>query len=72
MEEKKRRRIDELIEPGAAISKKSYLFSVRKPYTNVRKFRPTYAGELNLSSLRLLLGDFLDRRKKGEKRRGKE
>ncbi|MFH0817277.1 MAG: hypothetical protein V1909_01450 [Candidatus Micrarchaeota archaeon] len=59
MDERERRRLSQLMEPGQAISKKSYIFDGKRQFNNVRRYKVAYTSGLSLENIKTMLKDAL-------------
>ncbi len=67
MEAQKPRKKD-IFDPATRITKKSYIFFIKKPYNDLKKYKATHPDELSLTNIKLVFKHMFGAEKKGKKK----
>ncbi|MFH1447719.1 MAG: hypothetical protein ABIG39_02550 [Candidatus Micrarchaeota archaeon] len=68
METQKNKKRKSLFEPGVVISKKSYIFFIRKQFNDIKKYKASHPDELSLVNIKLILRHMFASKGDGKKK----
>lgn len=59
---------NQILEPGLVISRKSYVFEIKRQFTNLKRYKVLFSDELNLDNIRIIITDALGGRGRGARK----